>query len=115
MYLRGQPPPSVNMHWRRFAIKDIPLDDHEAFDQWLKQRWIEKDDLMEYYLTSGKFPGSPPTDGAVNGNVKEEWIETEVKLAHWWEIGNIFVILGALALVFNLLARIWAFVIYGKK
>lgn len=115
MYLRGQPPPSVNMHWRRFAIKDIPLNDHDAFDQWLKQRWIEKDDLMEHYLTTGRFPGSPPSNGAVNGNSKEEFIETEVKLAHWWEVGNIFVVLGALALVFNLLARIWELVIYGKK
>lgn len=116
MYLRGQPPPSVNMHWRRFAIKDIPLDDHDTFDRWLKQRWIEKDDLMEHYLSTGRFPGIPPSTGVdATGSANEDFIETEVKLAHWWEVGNIFVVLGAFALVVNILARVWGVVIHGKR
>jgi len=113
MYLRGQPPPSVNMYWRRFAIKDIPLDDHDKFDIWLRERWYEKDALMEQYVSTGRFPGNAAS-GAVNGDVKEDFIETEVKLAHWWEVGNIFVVLAAFALVANLLARVWELVIYGK-
>ena len=103
------------MYWRKFALKDIPLDDHDKFDLWLRERWLEKDALMEKYLTTGRFPGSPSTNGSVDGSVKEGFIETEVKLAHGWEVGNIFVVLGAFTLVFNLLGRVWELVIYGKK
>lgn len=104
------------MYWRRFAVKDIPLGDPEKFELWLRDRWYEKDGFIETYLTTGRFPGSiPTTNGATNGAVKEEWIETEVKLAHWWEIGNIFVVLAAIGLVFNLLARVWTLVLYGKE
>lgn len=115
MYLQGRPPPSVNMYWRRFAVKDIPLDDHEKFDLWLRERWYEKDVFIEQYLTTGRFPGIVlATNGATNGVVKEEFIETEVKLAHWWEVGNIFIVLATIGLIFNILARIWTAVVYGK-
>ncbi|KAF4627969.1 hypothetical protein G7Y89_g10183 [Cudoniella acicularis] len=84
MYLQGRPPPSVNMYWRKFAIKDIPLDDHDTFDLWLRERWYEKDAFIEQYLTTGRFPGSKAaTNGLVtNGALKESFIETEVKLKH---------------------------------
>lgn len=115
MYLQGRPPPSVNMYWRRFAVKDIPLGDHEKFDLWLRERWYEKDALIEEYLTTGRFPGIvPAAKEMANGAMKEEHIETEVKLAHWWEVGSIFVVLATFGLVANLLARVWELVIYGK-
>jgi lysocardiolipin and lysophospholipid acyltransferase len=114
MYLRGQPPPSVNMYWRRFAMKDIPLENQEVFDLWLREKWYEKDAIMEEYMTNGRFPASTEAiDGA--GDANDGYIETEVKLAHWWEVGNIFVVLAAFALVFNLLARVWTLVVYGKQ
>jgi hypothetical protein len=104
------------MYWRRFAVKDIPLDDHEKFELWLRERWYEKDAFIETYLATGRFPGSiPATNGATNETVKEEWIETEVKLAHWWEVGNIFIVLATIGLVFNLLARVWTLVLYGRS
>jgi lysocardiolipin and lysophospholipid acyltransferase len=115
MYLQGRPPPSVNMYWRRFAVKDIPLGDHEAFDLWLRERWIEKDGFIEHYLTTGRFPGSVPvTNGSTTSDTKEEWIETEVKLAHWREIGYPFVALAAIALLCHLLMRVYTLAIYGK-
>ncbi|KAH8663562.1 acyltransferase-domain-containing protein [Tricladium varicosporioides] len=109
MYLQGRPPPSVNMYWRKFAVKDIPLHDHEEFDVWLRERWIEKDALMEQYLTTGRFPTSK---GAINGStaksgLKTDFIETEVKLKNWWEVGNIFVVLATFGLLVNLVARGW--------
>ena len=110
MYLRGQPPPSVNMHWRKFAVKDIPLDDATKFDVWLRERWYEKDALMEEFLTKGRFPGVPE-----NVNSKEDFIETEVKLSHWWEVGNIFVVLAALGLIFHLVGRAFGVIGFGKK
>ena len=117
MYLQGRPPPSVNMYWRRFAIADIPLEDHDKFELWLRERWYEKDAFLEQYLTTGRFPADhAATNGAMtNGTVKEEFIETEVKLAHWYEIGNIFVVLATFGLVANLLARVWDTVLYGRQ
>jgi len=71
------------MYWRRFAVKDIPLDNQEKFDLWLRERWYEKDGFMEEYLTTGRFPASAETKADQNA-----YIETEVKLAHWWDMAR---------------------------
>lgn len=117
MYLQGRPPPSVNMYWRRFATKDIPLDDSEKFEHWLKERWYEKDALMEQYLTTGRFPRNvAATNGASKNEVlKDDYIETEVKLSHWWEILNLFTVLGIVALIANLGAKAWNELFDGRQ
>jgi lysocardiolipin and lysophospholipid acyltransferase len=105
------------MYWRRLAIADMPLDDHDKFDIWLRERWYEKDALYEYFLTHGQFPAvTPVTNGLTNGDGKgrEEFIETEVKLADIWEVGNIFMVLAAAATVANLLAKVYNFARYGR-
>ncbi|KAF8857606.1 acyltransferase-domain-containing protein [Acephala macrosclerotiorum] len=116
MYLQGRPPPSVSMYWRRFAIADIPLDDHITFELWLRERWYEKDAYIEQYLTTGRLP---PTKAATNRAKKEagdeEYIETQVQLTHWWEVGNIFLVLATFGLLANILARVWNVVWYGKQ
>lgn len=40
-------------------------------------------------------------------------IETEVKLKHWYEIGQIFVVLLTFAMVANVTAKMWNLAIYG--
>ncbi|KAI9807392.1 MAG: hypothetical protein M1833_000137 [Piccolia ochrophora] len=108
-FFEGRPPKSVNMYWRRFAMSDIPLDDADAFSRWLRLRWAEKDDLMETYMQNGRFPAD---DAAVTREVESTddkgtgsrgFIETEVRLAHWWEFGQIFVVLLGFALVAHLI------------
>lgn len=107
-YFEGRPPKSVNMHFRRFRIKDIPIHDVKEFDAWLRERWREKDNLLEYYVRHGKFPEAVnDTNGAVvNGATKTEVnrtaekgdrkpaLETEVKLENTWEVVNIYSTLG---------------------
>lgn len=110
------------MYWRRFATSSIPIDDPKQFEQWLIQRWREKDALIEQYVENGRFPaddghnseGEPTTNGKPSSKVLKGagFIETEAKLAHWYEIGQIFVVLAAFALVFNILAKIWNLVFY---
>lgn len=100
-YFQGRPPKSVNFHWRRFRVADIPLDDPESFDLWLRERWYEKDALMEQYLTTGRFPGM-----AAHGN-KLDYVETEVRTRRWHEFLQIFVVLGALSLVCRVLGNAW--------
>ncbi|KAH8815676.1 acyltransferase-domain-containing protein [Xylogone sp. PMI_703] len=116
-YLQGRPPKSVNMYWRRFAIADMPLDDPQKFELWLRDRWYEKDALMEEYMKTGRFP---EPKGVMNGNatkdaVKSRLIETEVKSNHWWEVLLIFQVLAAFALVANILARVWNVIFYGNQ
>ncbi|TVY67356.1 putative acyltransferase [Lachnellula suecica] len=116
MTLKGQVPPSVNMYWRRFAVNKIPLASQEVFDVWLRERWIEKDALMEQYISTGRFPGSKKAtvEGAPAGE-KEEFIEAYVKLAHWYEILNIFVVLAISGMIAHLAARAWNLAWYGKQ
>jgi len=116
MYLQGRPPPSVNMFWRRFAIADMPLDDSEKFDLWLRERWQEKDVLLEHFVQNGSFPSDKAAiNKDSNGTAREDVIDTEVKLAHWWEVGNIFIMLATFALIANILARVWNTALYGKQ
>ncbi|KAL2074990.1 hypothetical protein VTL71DRAFT_8770 [Oculimacula yallundae] len=115
MYLQGRAPPSVNMYWRRFAIVDMPLDNAEAFDLWLRERWYEKDSFIDHFLTTGRFPAAKEaTNGVSAGKGNDDFIETEVKLNHIWEVGNIFVVLAAFGLVANLVVKVWNAAVYGR-
>lgn len=80
-YFQGRPPKSVNFYWRRFKVDDIPLDDIEKFDAWLRCRWVEKDKLMEEYLQKNRFPAS---------KVGRPFIETEVRTKHSVEFLQVF-------------------------
>lgn len=53
---QGRAPISVNMYWQRFHISTIPFDDNKAFDVWLRQRWSDKDALIEQYVQTGHLP-----------------------------------------------------------
>jgi hypothetical protein len=55
-FFEGRPPKSVNVHWRRFAVSEIPSSSPAAFEAWLAERWREKDDLLEHYTQNGRFP-----------------------------------------------------------
>jgi hypothetical protein len=70
-YLEGRGPPYCNMHWRRFLASEIPIRDETAFDKWLHDRWVEKDDLLEYFTVKGRFPcDEEAVVRAVNGESK---------------------------------------------
>lgn len=104
-------------------MSTLPIDDPKKFEAWLIQQWRIKDNLLEQFVQNGRFPADegyepitePLTNGAINPGVLKGagFIETEVQLAHWYEIGQIFVILAAFALLFNVGVRIWNLVFYG--
>ena len=110
------------MYWRRFAVSSIPVDDPKAFELWLKQVWLEKEDLLEYYAQNGRFPadGGQSLDVEPNGSAISTkaqgagFIETEVRMKHWYEIGQIFVAMAAFGLVANILAKVWNIALYGR-
>ncbi|KAL4817841.1 acyltransferase-domain-containing protein [Aspergillus spinulosporus] len=91
-YVQGRPPTSVNMYWRRFAVADIPLDDQQEFDAWLRARWTEKDELLEEYFETGRFPSALAGSievgygDATQLNAAENgYAEAHVRLGHWTE------------------------------
>ena len=91
-YLRGRPPKSVNMYWRRFKTSSIPVNDPVAFEIWLRARWMEKDRLLEIFAQTGHFPADTEAGGS-------GYIETQVKAFRWYEFLQIFAPIGLFALV----------------
>ncbi|KAB2568599.1 putative 1-acyl-sn-glycerol-3-phosphate acyltransferase 2 protein [Lasiodiplodia theobromae] len=119
-YFEGRPPRSVNLHWRRFAVKDIPISSQPEFEEWILQRWREKDDLLEIYLQTGRFPADPEgiryeTAKGLNGMPMLDksktlaegrgYIETEVRPKSPFEFLQIFIPGAALVLVGNVVAK----------
>ncbi|KAL4787791.1 hypothetical protein BJX76DRAFT_345295 [Aspergillus varians] len=89
-YLQGRPPTSVNLYWRRFAVAEIPLDDQQEFESWLRARWVEKDELLEQYFETGRFPSALAGSievghgDATQLNAAESgYAEAHVRLGHW--------------------------------
>ena len=100
-YFEGQPPKSVNMYWRRFALSSIPIDDPVAFEVWLRARWMEKDGLIEAYYRHGRFPADRGAHKTREGKIIRGagHIETEIKSNYWYEFLQIFAPVGVLAMV----------------
>ena len=92
------------MYWRRFAVADIPLDDAEEFGAWITARWQEKERLLEQYIRTGLFPGDEASLPATTTS-KAGYIETEVKLRNWYEVGQLFVVPATVALVANVISK----------
>ncbi|KAI9661746.1 MAG: hypothetical protein M1821_008985 [Bathelium mastoideum] len=112
-YLEGRPPKSVNMHWRKFIMSQIPLHDSKAFEAWLHERWQEKDDLLEHYQQTGRFPADEGKD-TWNGGVSPHkvafgagHIETEVRPAHTIEVVQVFLPFVLVLLTFYALRKLW--------
>lgn len=103
-FFEGRPPKSVNMHWRRFHISDIPIQNTKAFEVWLRNRWREKDYMLEYFQKHTRFPaedfwkdhldmGDRSSQGSQSIRSVPRpavQIETEVKSGNWNEFVKIF-------------------------
>ncbi|KAF2853795.1 acyltransferase-domain-containing protein [Plenodomus tracheiphilus IPT5] len=104
-FFEGRPPKSVNMHWRRFHLDDIPYANTKAFEVWLRNRWREKDYMLEYFNRNNRFPAEDfwkdhldmSSQSSHNGGKSLRsvpkpavQIETEVKSGNWNEFVKIF-------------------------
>lgn len=104
-FFEGRPPKSVNMHWRRFRIDDIPIQNTKAFEVWLRNRWREKDYMLEYFNRNNRFPAENFWKDHLDMDSKSSasgaksirsvprpavQIETEVKSGNWNEFVKIF-------------------------
>lgn len=103
----GRPPKSVNMHFRRFKIADIPIDDDKAFDLWLRNRWREKDYLLEHFVKYDRFPEDEQwlfkqKAAKKTGPMNAKFIETQIKTNNLEEFLSIFAPLSSIMMVMNL-------------
>ncbi|KIW25805.1 uncharacterized protein PV07_08948 [Cladophialophora immunda] len=100
-YLEGRPPKSVSMHWRRFAVKEIPLHSDRAFELWLRARWREKDVMIEEYYQTGKLPADYGATKYKSGKVIRGCghMEVPIRASHWYEFLQIFAPMGILAMI----------------
>lgn len=108
-FLDGIYPPTVHMHIRRFDVStdvpigsiprnnsctlpngfphgqmlqvDVPEDERQAFDVWLRDRWVEKDKLIQRFHDTGSF--SSPLD-------KYPEIHVPLQLRHKREVLSAF-------------------------
>lgn len=77
---------------------------------WLREKWYEKDAIMEEYMTNGRFPASVEATSETKAD-RDGYIETEVKLAHWWDLGSLIFVLVGFALVIYVVGKIWSWVV----
>lgn len=127
-FFQGRPPKSVNMHWRRFAMKDIPIEDPAEFEAWLRQRWIEKDELLDYYTDNGCFPEDDSAKEESNGEVTglhqrgvlkgtkatggDNWkgpVVTEVRISRWTDVAGIFIVIALVLLTASVAQKLQMF------
>ena len=69
-------------------------------EAWVLDQWRIKEQLLEGYAQNGRFPADegfgPAPSSSGSGNVPRRgikgagFIETRVRLAHWYDIGKIF-------------------------
>jgi len=86
IYAECRGPSGVHMHFRRYAVSDIPYDNEAAFEDWLLKRWTEKEEMMDYFYTNGHFHSDVDV------------VKTQVKLESVLEVFD--VVSGVLAFVF---------------
>lgn len=93
----------------------MPVKDPAEFEKWVNKQWLEKEALLEYFEKNGRFPADNAALGSKSESTQDTgFIETQVKLSHWAELGQIFAVLGALALVANVLVKLWT-MFFTKK
>jgi lysocardiolipin and lysophospholipid acyltransferase len=100
LYFEGRPPSGVHMHWRKFPVDQIPLgeDQTEQFEKWIRDRWSEKDVLLDHFYKYGKFPEDHMA----------VCVKTEVKLKNpIGDVLSIFAVLGLLAVVSRIGFLLW--------
>lgn len=58
VYVHGQPPECVHMHWHKIPVAQIPIHDEQAFEDWLYGLWAEKDRLLCKFYETGEIDGA---------------------------------------------------------
>ncbi|KFM73636.1 Acyl-CoA:lysophosphatidylglycerol acyltransferase 1, partial [Stegodyphus mimosarum] len=101
------------LHYRRYSVNDVPLDNMEALRDWVYKRWSEKDELLEEYYRTGKFPSLPKSQrNNKNDDLMCEIKSRRIEMSNWWiAFLHLFFISSSIFHYF-LLRRMWNFARY---
>ncbi|SMN21417.1 similar to Saccharomyces cerevisiae YDR018C Probable membrane protein with three predicted transmembrane domains [Maudiozyma saulgeensis] len=70
IFLESKYPKLVDIHIRGFKVEEIPVDDEEAFNEWLYNVWREKDELLDRYYKIGTFNHDKDLQHTIIGDFK---------------------------------------------
>lgn len=114
-FMQGVSPPAVHIHFTvlsltpgsanappigmlpdsgaQAAAQESTQDEKDAFNQWLVNRWRQKDEMLTRFYRDGDFLGGAylarrGKRGTVQGEQQVPFIEIPVKLRHFWEFGH---------------------------
>jgi lysocardiolipin and lysophospholipid acyltransferase len=100
------------MHWRRYRISDIPVASEEEFAAWLAERWNEKDEMIEKYMQTGRLPAENEVELHSHNNTALDktsppgkYLEAEVRPSSNLEFLQVYIPLGAAALLLNVVLK----------
>ena len=55
-------PCNTILYYRKYDIRDVPADETEQLTQWLYDRFVEKEKMLDYFYANGTFPVVPEHD-----------------------------------------------------
>lgn len=95
--LKGDVPPEVHFHTKRYPISDLPTD-KEALTKWCEARWAEKEEQLKKFYTKDKC-FIAETNGLDTETIKEKILEwtstwTVIYVLAFWGIFISFAVAG---------------------
>lgn len=70
-FVSGVIPRAIDFHIKSYEDSDIPQDE-EDLGKWCQDRWLEKEEMLSSYYTTGTFEGSSDTQPSNGGNSRNE-------------------------------------------
>jgi Acyltransferase C-terminus len=101
-------------------MSSIPIDDPEAFEQWVMKVWQEKEELLDYCAKHRHFPAEKEAVAESSFTPKDApkefnpaILNTVVQLKSIFELWHLFSIPVITGILASLLARCWNLYWYG--
>ena len=89
------------MLYRLYPVHELPTDEEEL-KQWMYQRYIEKELLLDHFYATGEFPPLDPTKchGELRQGKEDSYFNLLIViLLNVWEIGTVYYAWKVLMLV----------------
>lgn len=116
VYMQGVPPPFVHIHLSILDASKLPVgalsrssggatgstagpgdateEEKVVFDEWVRNRWRQKDDLLDRFYADGDFVGGAHARAVAAGTSasgqSNEFAEIPVRLRSNWEFLGLF-------------------------
>lgn len=74
---------TFHVHIKRFKLADLPMGDEKALSQWVVERFVEKDNILEYLEQNDKFPGEPITQGRTGFGTTLVYFMQAISIGFW--------------------------------